>query len=401
MSETARFTWLIPGLGFLSCLGAFSNDVFVPSLSLVAQGLGVDSGSAQLTMTALLVGFSLGSLIHGPLSDRFGRKPILCYGLAGYAIGGLLAANAESLGGLVAARTLQGVSISASMVLTRAIVLDRWTGTQASRVLSWLAIFMFFAPVLAPLIGGFVASFGYWPAVFWLQSGVGVVALALTAVFLSRTHSRRGTSILAGIRIYATVLSSGNALGYMLCTGCAFVGVIVFASTSSIVFVDYYGLSPIIQGTCFSVVMLGAAIGSFLNGRFVIRRGISAMLGLGTSFLATGGVAVLAACLADAHPALLVAAMMVFVFGFGFVFANAVARVMTHYRDNAAAVSAVFSLTQFIFGALITAGISTISTPGLLPLGISLCAAGVIAAVLWWGWLRNTEFTRVASGNAA
>lgn len=401
MSERARFTWLIPGLGFLSCLGAFSNDVFVPSLSLVAQGLGTDPGSAQLTMTALLIGFSLGSLIHGPLSDRFGRKPILCIGLACYALGGLLAANAASLGALVAARTVQGVSVSASMVLTRAIVLDRWHGAEASRAMSWIAVFIFVAPVFAPLIGGYVASFGYWPAIFWVQSAVGAFALIMTAAFLSRAHSRRRAGIMAGLRVYRTVLASPDALGYMLCTGCAFVGVIVFASTSSIVFVDYYGLSPAVQGICFSVVMLGAAVGSWLNGRFVTRRGISAMLEFGTSCLGLGGVLVLAASLADAHPIALVASMMIFVFGFGFVFANSVARIMSHFHENAASVSAVFSVAQFIFGALVTAAISTISTPSLLPPGMSIAAAGLIAAALWRGWLKHSAFTRSASGNAA
>ena len=160
MSEPARFSRFIVGLGLLTCLGAFTNDFYTPSLSLVVSGLGADPGTVQLTTTGVFLGFSIGSLIHGPLSDRFGRKPVLCGGLAGYALGGIIGALAPSLPVLVAARVVQGVCVSSTMVLTRAIVLDRWTGAEASRVISWIGIFVFMAPVIAPLLGGYTAGFG-------------------------------------------------------------------------------------------------------------------------------------------------------------------------------------------------------------------------------------------------
>jgi DHA1 family bicyclomycin/chloramphenicol resistance-like MFS transporter len=401
MSEPARFTWLIPGLGLLACLGPFSNDLYVPSLSLVAQGLGTDAGSVQLTMTAVLIGFSVGALIHGPLADRFGRKPVLCAGLAAYAVAGMLAALSEGLGALIAARVLQGISASAAIVLTRAIVLDRWTGTEASRVMSWISIFMFIAPVLAPLLGGYIAAFGYWPAVFWFQAAVGVLALIMTGLFLNRVHSGSGASMLASFRSYGIVLTDVNLIGYMMCTACAFIGLIAFVSTSSIVFVSYYGLTPTIQGLCFSTVMLGAATGSFFNSRMVSARGISAMLSFGTSCLGVGGLLVFTACLLEASPPVLVATIVVYVFGIGFVFANTLARMMSHYRQYAAAVSAAFASNQLLLGAFATIVLSRISTPGLMPLGISVAISAVLTVAIWWGWLRNSAFTRRASGNAA
>jgi len=401
MTQPARVLWLIPGLGLLTCLGPFSNDVYVPSLSLVAAGLDSDAGAVQLTMTALLIGFSLGSLLYGPLSDRFGRKPMLCVGLAIYAIAAGIAAMAPTLTALIVMRTVQGFGASSTMVLTRVIVLDRWTGAQASRVLSWIAIFMFIAPVLAPLIGGMIAGLGHWPTVFWVQSALGAFALTMTALFLPRAHAQNSAGIVAGIRAYRLVLSNANAIGYMMCTGLAFVGLITFVSNSSIVFVNYYGLSPRMQGVCFSIVMLGAAVGSFLNGRLVTIRGISTMLGFGTSCLAIGGCLTLIVCLIDGGVVSLVATVMVYAFGIGFVFANTVARTMSQFRQNAGAVSAVFAVNQFLFGAIVTAGLSTISTPTLIPLGIAVAVGGVVTAGLWWGWLRHSAFTRLAAGNAA
>lgn len=401
MSETARFTWLIPGLGCLACLGAFTNDFYLPSLSLVADGLNADPGSVQLTTTAVFIGFSIGALFHGPLSDRFGRKPVLCFGLGGYAVGGLFAAAAQSLEALIVARVIQGAAVSATMVLTRAIILDRWSGAEASRVISWIGIFVFMAPVLAPLLGGYTAGFGYWPAVFWVQGAVGLIALTLTLLLLSRSRSSRTGGIFSGIRSYAVALSSSSAVGYMLCTGLAFVGLVTFISTSSIVFVDYYGLTPAQQGICFSIVMTGAAVSSFLNGRLVTRLGISTMIGFGTACLALGGTLVLLACITEARPAILVAAVMVYIFGVGFIFSNTVARTMSYFKEHIGAVSSAFTASQYLIGALVTAGLSSFSTPGLLPLGITFAAAGLANLILWWGWLRNSAFTRRASGNAA
>lgn len=401
MSEPARFTWFTVGLGLLACLSAFTNDSYTPSLSLVVSGLGADPGSVQLTTTGVFLGFSIGALIHGPLSDRFGRKPVLCGGLAGYALGGVLGALASSLEVLVFARVVQGICISATMVLTRAVVLDRWTGAEASRVISWIGIFIFMAPVIAPLLGGYTAGFGYWPAALWIQAGVGVVAFALTALFLTRSRSAFGGSILDGIRAYAIAMSNRVSIGYMLLPAIAFIGLVTFISTSALIFVDYYGLTPQMQGVCFSAVMIGTALSSYLNGRLVTKRGISSMIGVGASSLCLGGFLVLIASIVEAPPVIFVLTVMIYMFGIGFIFSNAVARAMSHYREQAGAVSSAFAATQYVFGVVVTAFMSTFSTPTLMPLGITLAIAGTTVALLWWCWLRNSEFTRRASGSAA
>ena len=137
-----------------------SNDLYVPSLPLVAAGLAAGGGAVQLTLSTLLLGLSAGALIYGPLSDQYGRKPVLAAGLAVYVVAGVMAALADSLAVLVLWRFLQGLGAAAGSVLARAIILDRWRGEQASRVLSWMAIVTFLSPVLAPLVGGQIAALG-------------------------------------------------------------------------------------------------------------------------------------------------------------------------------------------------------------------------------------------------
>lgn len=387
----ATFSLLIPFLGSISAIGPLSNDLYVPSLALVSVGLSIDGGAAQLTMSTLLIGFSLGCLLYGPLSDRYGRNPILRLGLVFYTLAAMLAALSTDLTQLVAARALQGFGASSGMVLSRAIILDRWAGEEASRALSWVSIFTFVTPVVAPLIGGYVAGFGHWPAVFWLQAGAGAVLLAATLA-LPRRAQTGVTSVLASLRAYGAIVTDRQALGYMLCTGLAFVGVVAFVSNSSFVFTERFGLAPQQYGYSFSFVMLGASCGAYVNSRLVTQLGISRMLGVGSILLASGGL--LALVVADLGLPLLLAACLLYVFGVGFVFANAVARTMSRFPQSRGAASALFGVNQFLFGGIVAALLSLVEEASAVPLTATMAVAGVGCALVWWGWLGRIPAAR-------
>lgn len=390
MSARAQFTLLIPFLGALTALGPLSNDLYVPSLPLVASGLDAAGGSVQLTMSSLLLGLSLGCLIYGPLSDRHGRKPVLLLGLAIYVLSGVLAALSPDLGTLVACRFLQGMGAASGMVLARAIILDRWTGEQASRAISWIMMITFLTPVIAPLIGGYVATLGYWPSVFWLQAGAGLVCL-FAVMMLPRDRRANPMTLTRAVAAYATILKDAQTLGYFACVGLAFVGVIAFVTNSAIVFTGHFGLEPYQLGLCFSFVMAGGSIGSYLNSRWVDRHGISRMIGIGTVILAAGGTAVFVASAMEAGLMATLVSQLVYVFGIGFVFANAVARTMSRFRENSGSASALFGVNQFLIGSIVAAALSLVATATPMPLASAMAIAGLGAAAVWWGWLRHAS----------
>lgn len=387
-AERATFSILIPFLGMVAALGPLSNDLYVPSMSLVATGLGVTGASVQLTMSSLLIGFSAGALIYGPLSDRFGRKPILCLGLSMYALAAALAALSPTLMHLILARALQGFAASAGMVLSRAIILDRWRGEEASRALSWVSIFMFFTPVLAPLLGGYVAGFDYWPAVFWMQAGAGLLCLSVTLFMLPRVKRSHIGSVLASIRAYRPIITDSQALGYMLCSALAFIGVVAFVSTASVVFVEFFSLTPQQFGLAFSTVMLGGSFGAFANSRYVAQLGISRMLGFGATVLAAGGVASLLSVYFGGGAIGLVASLMVYVFGIGPVFSNTVARTLSRFPDSMGAASSLFGVNQFFIGGVVAALLSRIVEPTPVPMAWVVALSGVACAAVWWLWLK-------------
>jgi DHA1 family bicyclomycin/chloramphenicol resistance-like MFS transporter len=385
----AKFSWFIPFLGALSALGPLSNDLYVPSLPLVAEGLEAGGGPVQLTLSTLLLGLSLGALLYGPLSDQYGRKPVLAVGLAVYVGAAVMAALAQSLTALVLWRFLQGLGASSGSVLARAIVLDRWRGEQASRALSWMAIFTFLSPVLAPLIGGQIASFGRWPTIFWVHAAAGAACLAIALATVPGSQRDPASHLLARIAAYRSILRDRQAVGYIACMASGFVGVVPLIANSSWVFQDYFGLTPFQYGLCFSLMMLGGSAGAYLNSRLVARAGITKLIGIGTAAMAIGGIAALTLTLAGAGiPGILIPGVL-YMFGVGFTFANALARTMSRFPHAMGAASAVFGVNQFLVGGIVAAALSSLSEPSPLPLAVTIGVAGSICAWLWWGWLRR------------
>jgi DHA1 family bicyclomycin/chloramphenicol resistance-like MFS transporter len=391
VTAQAKFTWFIPFLGALSALGPLSNDLYVPSLPLVADGLAADGGSVQLTLSTLLLGLALGALIYGPLSDQYGRKPVLLAGLGVYVVAGMLAASADSLATLVFWRLWQGLGASAGSVLARAIILDRWRGEQASRALSWMAIVTFLSPVLAPLVGGQIASVGRWPTIFWVHAAAGAVCLAVAFATVPSSARNPGSRLVARILAYGAILRDRQALGYMACNGLGFVGVVPLITNSSFVFQGYFGLTPFQFGLCFSLMMLGGSFGAFTNSRAVARVGIGKLIGLGTACMAVGGTTALVATVAGAGVLGILVPGVLYMVGVGFTFANAMARTMSRFPDAMGAASAVFGVNQFLVGALVAAALSMLSEPSPLPLALTTGLAGLACAGVWWGWLRRSS----------
>jgi MFS transporter, DHA1 family, multidrug resistance protein len=388
-TEQAKFSWFIPFLGVLSALGPLSVDLFVPSLPLVASGLDADAGSVQLTLSTLLLGLSLGSLIYGPLSDQYGRRPVLAAGLAVYVVAAVMAALSQTLTTLVVWRFLQGLGASSGSVLARAIVLDRWRGEQASRVLSWMAIFTFMSPVVAPIVGGQIASFGSWQAIFAVHAAAGAVCLAVSLAALRGTVRDPASHLLQRIAAYGSILRDARAVGYMACIGFGFVGVVPLITNSSFVFQGYFGLTPFEFGLCFSLIMLGGSVAAYLNSRIVARLGIGKLIGVGTLSMAIGGTSALVLTLLDVGVLGILLPGMLYMFGVGFTFANSMARTMSRFPSAMGAASAVFGVNQYLVGALVAAGLSTLEEPSPLPLAMTTAVGGCACAALWWGWLHK------------
>ena len=224
-------------LAMLTALGPLSMDMYLPSLPDIAHVLGAPVARTQLTISSYLIGFAVGQMIYGPLSDRYGRRPVLLAAVALYLASTLACAAAQSVDLLIAARLLQGISGSGAIVLARAIVRDVYSGVQAARELSLMGSISATAPIVAPMIGGVLqAGFG-WRANFICMSVGGLIALLVAGRLLPETlrpdNRASPLSFFSMMRGYGAVARHRGFLVYLGIITTTYAGLFAWVSGAS------------------------------------------------------------------------------------------------------------------------------------------------------------------------
>jgi MFS transporter, DHA1 family, multidrug resistance protein len=338
-------------------LGPLSTDLYLPSLPSIGRDLGVDVAATQFTLSVFLVGFACAQIPVGPLSDRFGRRPILVAGVALYLAASIACAFAPTIEFLTAARALQAIGACAGVVLGRAVVRDIYSAEGAARMLALIGSAMALAPAAGPLL-----------AAAWLR--------------LDETNSWRDPTALAPRRMvanYRSLLSSRAYLGFALVVAFSYAGLFSFISGSSFVLIDGLGVRPDRFGYLFAAVVIGYLVGALMASRLTLRLGIRRLVPIGCALQATGGFAMLAFALAGtiARDAWAIAAiigpMVCYMIGTGIAMPNAQAGAIGPFPRIAGAASALMGFLQMTVAAL--AGIAF----GQLHDGTALPMAGLIA----------------------
>jgi DHA1 family bicyclomycin/chloramphenicol resistance-like MFS transporter len=209
-------------LGAMTTLPAISSDIYLPSLPDVARDLHTSATAVQLTISAMMVGGSIGQLVIGPLTDRYGRRRPAMVGIGLHVLTSLLCAIAPSIVPLVAARTLQGFFNAAGTVAAMAVIRDRFVGAEASRLLSRLMLVIGVAPLFAPSVGGLIAGQAGWRAVFWALALVGVALLILVWRRLPETlplERRRDGGLRTALSGYRSLLSDRHFVALAVLPG--------------------------------------------------------------------------------------------------------------------------------------------------------------------------------------
>ena len=264
-------------LAALTALGPLSIDMYLPSLPDIAHVLGAPQARVQLTVSYYLVGFAVGQIFYGPLSDRYGRRPVLLAALAIYVTGTGVCALAQSIDPLLGARFLQGVGGAGSIVLARAIVRDLYAGVRAARELSLMGSISAFAPIVAPMIGGVLQIAFGWRASFILMGLAAIVATALAARLLPETLGKRSSepfSLPFLFKSYGAVLRHRGFLAYLGIISVSFAGLFAWISGGAVVLEEVYGFSPVKFGFTFSLGAAGYMVGATIASRLVVRLGL-------------------------------------------------------------------------------------------------------------------------------
>ncbi len=368
-------------LAALTALGPLSTDMYLPSLPALTGEFATDVGRVQLTLSLFLVGFAVTQLIYGPVSDRFGRKGPILFGLGLYVVATLACTFAWSIEALIAGRFLQALGACAGVVLGRAVVRDLFTRERAARMLAYLGMAMSFAPMLAPTIGGYLQLAFGWQSVFVAQAAFGLTLLVLAWRKLPESNKTPDPHALAPrrmLRNYATLLSSRRYIGFALAVATGYAGLFSWISGSSFVLIDIYGV-PLQQfGLYFAGICVGYIVGTLASARLGMRLGLERMMTIGTAVTATGGIAMLVLVLARADgPLTLLAPMMVFTMGLGLTMPQGQAGALTPFPQMAGSAAALMGSLQFAVASVVGAVVGHGFDGTALPMALSLALTGI------------------------
>ncbi|MCQ4161963.1 multidrug effflux MFS transporter [Roseomonas sp. GC11] len=377
-------TWL---LTLLMGLGPFSMQILIPSLPLLATLFAVPYAQVQLTLTVYLVGIALGQLIYGPMSDRFGRRPVLMAGLVIYVLGSAAALLAPTVGWLTLARAAQAAGGCAGMVLTRAIIRDVFPRDQAASKIGFVMMGMTVAPMLAPLLGAELAALFGWRSIMVACLGFGVAMLLLARRLPETLGEAQPLPGLAGMgRAYLQLLMLRSFRCYTAITTCTTGVFFAFMAGAPRVMMDGLGYTPRGYATAFMLISVAYGAGSFLAGRYSVKLGLMRMLGAGLVVCTLATLAGVAAqALLPLSAAVFFVPMSLIAVGNGVSQPNAVAAAVSVKPQLAGTASGLVGALQMGFGAVVTQlaslvelgnGLGTAATMAGCALGAQLALRG-------------------------
>lgn len=374
-----------PVLGLLSGMGALSIDMYLPAFPEIATDLGVGDSGVQLTLSIFLLGFALGQAIHGPLSDRFGRKPVILWGLVLYGVASAACALSLELEQLHLARLLQGMAGASGSVLARAVIRDLYQGESLARAMSWLMLIMTAAPMMAPLVGSLVLEVSGWRSIFWTLTGFSVLWFGLIAWLIPETKAEGVLFSLRPAALFATfaqVLSHGRAMGYALAGGFGFGGMFAYITGTPFIYMELYQVTPTGYAGFFALNVAGMALVSLLNTRYIGRFGRDGMIRILTSVLLVAAIVLAIGGLTDIAGLWgLVLPLLVYVGCLGGLAANCIAGTLDFFPRTAGTASSVFGVLQFGLGSIGGALTSFLNDGTALPMTLVILGLALLSFI--------------------
>jgi MFS transporter, DHA1 family, multidrug resistance protein len=376
-------------LGALAGMTALAIDMSLPSLPSITGTFQASPRSVQLTLSLFLVGYAGAQLFCGPLSDRFGRRRVLIAGLAIYTLAGFACAVSPSIEMLVTARLIQGCGACVGPVLGRAVVRDHMTGPRAVQTLSYITLTMSIAPLVAPIIGGFLINHFGWQAIFVFLGSFGLLLFATTVLLFPESlrdpdpHALRLSRLVSNAGAF---FSNRRSLGCALVNAFVFAGLFSFLSGSPYVLIEIYGV-PVDQfGYYFALSAAGLIIGAFVNGRLAHRfSSESVMRGGFAVLLGSGAVVVGIAWSRLGGPVILMLPIMTYVMALALILPNATAAAMEPLPHMAGLAASLMGAIQMGSGSLSGLVVAALYDGTPMPMSgtIAAMAVGAFLSYLW------------------
>ncbi|MDE3721243.1 multidrug effflux MFS transporter [Nocardiopsis sp. N85] len=373
-------------LAALAVLGPLNIDMYLPAFPDIAADLDTGASQVQLSLTACLVGLAIGQFIVGPVSDARGRRGPLLVSLALFVLASLMCALAPDIAVLIAGRFLQGLTASAGVVLSRAVVRDVFDGHELTRFFALLMVINAVAPLVAPVVGGALLwpSSAGWEIVFLALALLGVVIIAITALRLPETlpRERRTPGTIGGtLRSIGELLRDRVFLGYALVAGLLHGGSFAYVAGTPFVYQDLHGVSPQVFGVLFGINGIAIIAGSWAVGRFSPRFGERRLLVIAVVGAVAATGVLLAATLLQGPLVALVVPIFAYMTCMGMILTGSFALAMEGQERRAGSASALLGALSPLCGAVVAPLVGLDETTAV-PMGALLFGTSVAGLIV-------------------
>lgn len=377
----------------LTTVEQFAIDIYLPSLPAMGEFFGASDAQVQASLSLYMIGFALSPLFLGPVTDRFGRRPIILLGLAALLVSSLACALAATIHVMLIGRFLMGLAGGMIVVANQAMVRDSFSGPVLVRVASYMSMAWSLVPIIAPAIGGYMQHLVGWQGNFYLMSGYVLLALLLVFWQVPETKQTPPKSLRLNliVRKYLKLMSNKLFIGYLACTAITFAVTTVFITGAPFLFQDVLGLDPVQFGWLLLVVAVSYLGGTYANTRLLNHYSPHRLLAIGTGLLCLFGMVGLlvgllgyVSVLAIAFPA---AAM---IFAEGLVYPNAAALAFEPIVKNVGAASAVYICVQLLTCGVASAFMAYLPETTQVPMMAVLFGLSLLLGAIYLFGIRRT-----------
>ncbi|UUM31666.1 Bcr/CflA family multidrug efflux MFS transporter [Vibrio japonicus] len=379
-------------LGAIGALTPLAIDMYLPAMPTIARDLGVAEGAVQITLTAYTAGFAIGQLIHGPLADSFGRRPVLILGVLFFGIASIVSATTTGIEALTWVRTAQGFAGAAAAVIIQAVVRDMFDREDFARAMSFVTLVITIAPLVAPMIGGHVAVWFGWRAIFWILAVFSIVVILLVLWKIPETltaDKKQPLRFRTTIRNYVRLCANPVAMGLILSGAFSFSGMFAFLTAGSFVYIDIYGVRPDQFGYLFGLNIVAMIIMTSINGRLVKKVGSHAMLRFGLTVQLIAGLGLFVTWLLDLGLWGTVPFVVMFIGTLSTIGSNSMGLLLSGYPTMAGTASSLAGTLRFGIGSIIGAVVAMLPGGATWPMITVMSACSVLSAAFYWKFGRK------------
>ncbi len=373
-------------LAALTAFAPLSTDMYLASFSSLAETFGTDEGRVQLSLSVFFFGLSVGQLIYGPLVDRFGRKPPLIAGLLIFTLASAAIVVAPTVESFIALRLCQALGGCAGMVVSRAIVADLFDERGSARFLSQMMLVQGLAPIVAPLLGGYILAVAPWEAIFVVLTLFGVGCLWAASRGLPETlppERRHAQGIGGVIRAFGEVVSNRDFMAPALSGAFAAACIFAFITGSPFVYMHLHGVGQQHYGWLFGLNACGMIVASQINRVLLRWFSTQRVMAGALAFNVLMGT-VLVASAASVPLPLLVALLMLCLSTGPLIGANSTAIAMSHVGAHRGTASSVLGVMQFAVASLASAAVGLLHNGTVYPMVGIILAGGVLASLAYF-----------------